>query len=44
MQQKKGSAPKKDGQIGKKEEQGRRDTMTQEALSTTNLQEIGPPK
>jgi hypothetical protein len=50
MQQKKGNAPKKDGQIGKKdnasmqEEQGRGDITTQETLSTTTPQEIGPPK
>jgi hypothetical protein len=50
MQQKKGSAPKKDGKIGKKdnapvqEEQGRGDTMTQETPSKTTLQETGPPK
>jgi hypothetical protein len=49
-QQKKGSAPKKDAQEGKKDtaptqgEQGMGDTTTQETPSTTTPQETGPPK
>jgi NACalpha-BTF3-like transcription factor len=50
VQQKKGSAPKKDAQAGKKDtaptqgEQGVGDTTTQETPSTTTPQETGPPK
>jgi hypothetical protein len=48
--QNKGSAPKKDEQIGKKEnspvqeEQGRGDMTTQQTSSKTTQQETGPPK
>jgi hypothetical protein len=49
-QQKKGSAPKKDGKIGKKdnvptqEEQGGGDTTTQGTPMKTTSQDAGPPK
>jgi hypothetical protein len=50
VQNKKGSTPKNDEQMGKKdnspvqEAQGSGDTMIQETPSETNPQEIGPPK